>query len=172
MKKEKYENKELFEYHGETYITGNKLVEEYNKLIDDAEETMNTYTLNIMLKDSVLNQTIYSVRGVDKTSDIFLSYDKGNVISRRLKKIVKKYVKKKPGIPAAGKKKDKITGTKRKRISPTEKIRKLVKQIEEREERNTRLNKRDREAIRKELKKLDRVGKMSLADLIYFPDDE
>ena len=35
-----------------------------------------------------------------------------------------------------------------------------------------KLNKRDREAIRKELKKLDKVGKMSLADLIYFPDDE
>ena len=61
---------------------------------------------------------------------------------------------------------------KKKRISPTEKIRSLVKQIEKREERNTRLNKRDREAIRKELKKLDKVGKMSLADLIYFPDDE
>ena len=171
MKKEN-ENKELFEYHGETYITGNKLVEEYNKLIDDAEETMNTYTLNIMLKDSVLNQTIYSVRGVDKTSDIFLSYDKGNVISRRLKKIVKKYVKKEPGIPAAGKKKDKeLREAPKKKMTPTEKIRSLVKQIEEREERNTRLNKRDREAIRKELKKLDKVGKMSLADLIYFPEE-
>lgn len=172
MKKEN-ENKELFEYHGETYITGNKLVEEYNKLIDDAEETMNTYTLNIILGDSVLNQTIYSVRGVDKASDIFLSYDKGNVISRRLKKIVKKYVKKEPGIPAAGKKKDKeLREAPKKKMTPTEKIRSLVKQIEEREERNTRLNKRDREVIRKELKKLDRVGKMSLADLIYFPDDE
>ena len=172
MKKEN-ENKELFEYHGETYNTGNKLVEEYNKLIDDAEETMNTYTLNIMLKDSVLNQTIYSVRGVDKTSDIFLSYDKGNVISRRLKKIVKKYVKKEPGIPDARKKKDKeLREAPKKKMTPKEKIRSLVKQIEEREERNIRLNKRDREAIRKELKKLDKVGKMSLADLIYFPDDE
>ena len=156
---------------GKKYISGAKLAAEYNieSMRDgDDKEQITPYILDTLLEDSVENQIVYSIPSLKEYVDMNLGRDK------RIKKVIKKYQEPGDNVPAK-KKKDKelrAKAPKKKRISPTEKIRSLVKQIEEREERNTRLNKRDREAIRKELKKLDKVGKMSLADLIYFPDDE
>lgn len=165
-------------YQGKEYISGTQLAAEYNiermRDGDDKFEQITPYILDTLLKDSVENQTVYSIPSLKEYVDMNLGWDKKNTIAKRIKKVIKKYQKPGDNVPAK-KKKDKELRAKapeKKRISPTEKIRSLVKQIEEREERNTRLNKRDREAIRKELKKLDKVGKMSLADLIYFPDDE
>ena len=166
---------------GKKYISGAKLAAEYNieSMRDgDDKEQITPYILDTLLEDSVENQIVYSIPSLKEYVDMNLGRDKKNTIAKRIKKVIKKVIKKyqEPGdnVPAK-KKKDKelrAKAPKKKRISPTEKIRSLVEQIEKREERNTRLNKRDREAIRKELKKLDKVGKMSLADLIYFPDDE
>ena len=169
-------------YQGKEYISGTQLAAEYNieRMRDggDKLEQMTPYILDTLLEDSVENQTVYSIPSLKEYVDMNLGWDKENTIAKRIKKVIKKYQEPGDNVPAK-KKKDKELRAEapekkkeKKRISPTEKIRLLVKQIEEREERNTRLNKRDREAIRKELKKLDKVGKMSLADLIYFPDDE
>lgn len=160
---------------GKKYISGAKLAAEYNieSMRDgDDKEQITPYILDTLLEDSVENQIVYSIPSLKEYVDMNLGRDKK--IKKVIKKVIKKYQEPGDNVPAK-KKKDKelrAKAPKKKRISPTEKIRSLVKQIEEREERNTRLNKRDREAIRKELKKLDKVGKMSLADLIYFPDDE
>ena len=163
---------------GKKYISGAKLATEYNiesmRDGDDDKFEMTPYILDTLLEDSVENQTVYSILSLKEYVDMNLGWDMKDTIAKRIKKVIKKYQEPGDNVPAK-KKKDKelrAEAPKKKRISPTEKIRLLVKQIEEREERNTRLNKRDREAIRKELKKLDKVGKMSLADLIYFPDDE
>ena len=162
---------------GKKYISGAKLAAEYNieSMRDgDDKEQITPYILDTLLEDSVENQIVYSIPSLKEYVDMNLGRDKKNTIAKRIKKVIKKHQEPGDNVPAK-KKKDKelrAKAPKKKRISPTEKIRSLVKQIEEREERNTRLNKRDREAIRKELKKLDKVGKMSLADLIYFPDDE
>lgn len=160
---------------GKKYISGAKLAAEYNieSMRDgDDKEQITPYILDTLLEDSVENQIVYSIPSLKEYVDMNLGRDKK--IKKVIKKVIKKYQEPGDNVPAK-KKKDKelrAKAPKKKRISPTEKIRLLVKQIEKREERNTRLNKRDREAIRKELKKLDKVGKMSLADLIYFPDDE
>ena len=162
---------------GKKYISGAKLAAEYNiesMRDEDDKEQITPYILDTLLEDSVENQIVYSIPSLKEYVDMNLGRDKKNIIAKRIKKVIKKYQEPGDNVPAK-KKKDKelrAKAPKKKRISPTEKIRSLVKQIEKREERNTRLNKRDREAIRKELKKLDKVGKMSLADLIYFPDDE
>ena len=162
---------------GKKYISGAKLAAEYNieSMRDgDDKEQITPYILDTLLEDSVENQIVYSIPSLKEYVDMNLGRDKKNTIAKRIKKVIKKYQEPGDNVPAK-KKKDKelrAKAPKKKRISPTEKISSLVKQIEKREERNTRLNKRDREAIRKELKKLDKVGKMSLADLIYFPDDE
>ena len=162
---------------GKKYISGAKLAAEYNieSMRDgDDKEQITPYILDTLLEDSVENQIVYSIPSLKEYVDMNLGRDKKNTIAKRIKKVIKKYQEPGDNVPAK-KKKDKelrAKAPKKKRISPTEKIRSLVKQIEKREERNTRLNKRDREAIRKELKKLDKVGKMSLADLIYSPDDE
>lgn len=162
---------------GKKYISGAKLAAEYNieSMRDgDDKEQITPYILDTLLEDSVENQIVYSIPSLKEYVDMNLGRDKKNTIAKRIKKVIKKYQEPGDNVPAK-KKKDKelrAKAPKKKRISPTEKIRLLVKQIEKREERNTRLNKRDREAIREELKKLDKVGKMSLADLIYFPDDE
>lgn len=162
---------------GKKYISGAKLAAEYNiesmRDGDDKFEQITPYILDTLLEDSVENQTVYSIPSLKEYVDMNLGWDKKNIIAKRIKKVIKKYQEPGDNVPAK-KKKDKelrAEAPEKKRISPTEKIRLLVKQIEEREERNTRLNKRDREAIRKELKKLDKVGKMSLADLIYFPEE-
>ena len=133
---------------------------------------MTPYILDTLLEDSVENQTVYSIPSLKEYVEKMLDWDKMDTIAKRLGKVIKKYKESGETAPAKKKKDKELREAPKKKMTPTEKIRSLVKQIEEREERNTRLNKRDREAIRKELKKLDRVGKMSLADLIYFPDDE
>ena len=162
---------------GKKYISGAKLAAEYNiesTRDGDDKEQITPYILDTLLEDSVENQIVYSIPSLKEYVDMNLGRDKKNTIAKRIKKVIKKYQEPGDNVPAK-KKKDKelrAKAPKKKRISPTEKIRSLVKQIEKREERNTRLNKRDREAIRKELKKLDKVGKMSLADLIYLTDDE
>ena len=160
---------------GKKYISGAQLAAEYNiesmRDGNDKFEQMTPYIIDTLLEDSVENQIVYSIPSLKEYVDMNLGRDKK--FAKRIKKVIKKYQEPGDNVPAK-KKKDKELRAKapKKKMTPTEKIRRMVKQIEEREERNTRLNKRDREAIRKELKKLDRAGKMTLADLIYFPDDE
>ena len=165
-------------YQGEEYISGPQLAAEYNiertknKKNKEKEDTQITpYVLDTLLEDSVKSQTVYSINSLNIYVEKMLDWDKGDIISKRLGKVIKKYKESGETAPAKKKKDKELREAPKKKMTPTEKIRSLVKQIEEREERNTRLNKRDREAIRKELKKLDKVGKMSLADLIYFPEE-
>jgi len=179
---ERKENKKMNEgimiYQGEEYISGPQLAAEYNiertknKKNKEKEDTQITpYVLDTLLEDSVKSQTVYSINSLNIYVEKMLDLDKGDIISKRLGKVIKKYKESGETAPAKKKKDKELREAPKKKMTPTEKIRSLVKQIEEREERNTRLNKRDREAIRKELKKLDKVGKMSLADLIYFPEE-
>lgn len=159
---------------GKKYISGAKLAAEYNieRMRDGYDKfEMTPYILDTLLEDSVENQTVYSIPSLKEYVDMNLSWDKMDTIAKRIKKVIKKYQEPGDNVPAKKKKDKELREAPKKKMTPTEKIRSLVKQIEEREERNTRLNKRDREAIRKELKKLDKVGKMSLADLIYFPEE-
>lgn len=171
-------NEGIMIYQGEEYISGPQLAAEYNieknknKKNKEEDTQITPYVLDTLLEDSVKSQTVYSINSLNIYVEKMLGWDKGDTIAKRIKKVIKKYQEPGDNVPAKKKKDKELREAPKKKMTPTEKIRSLVKQIEEREERNTRLNKRDREAIRKELKKLDKVGKMSLADLIYFPDDE